>query len=74
MLDGKTFVLTGTLSEARTHMQERIEAAGGKVTSAVSGHTDYVVAGENPGAKLRKAETLGVAVIDESELRRLLGS
>lgn len=74
LLEGKTFVLTGTLNEARTRVQERIEAAGGKVTSAVSGHTDYVVAGENPGAKLRKAETLGVAVINESELRRMLGS
>jgi DNA ligase (NAD+) len=74
LLEGKAFVLTGTLNEARTRVQERIEAAGGKVTSTVSGHTDYVVAGENPGAKLRKAETLGVAVIDESELRRILGS
>ncbi len=73
-LEGKSFVLTGTLSEPRTRVQERIEAAGGKLTSSISSRTDYVVAGESPGSKLRKAETLGVAVIDEAELRRLLAS
>ncbi len=73
-LEGKSFVLTGTLSEPRTRVQERIEAAGGKLTSSISSRTDYVVTGESPGSKLRKAETLGVAVIDEAELRRLLAS
>jgi DNA ligase (NAD+) len=73
-LTGKTFVLTGTLSEPRPRVQERIEAAGGKVTSSLSAKTDYVVAGESPGSKQRKAENLGVAVIDENELRRILKS
>jgi DNA ligase (NAD+) len=72
-LEGKTFVLTGTLSEPRSRVQERIEAAGGKVLSSISGKTDYLVAGEAPGSKLRRAEELGVSVIDEGALRRLLG-
>lgn len=73
-LKGKSFVLTGTLSEPRATVQERIEAAGGKVTSSVSSRTDYVVTGESPGTKLRKAESLGLTTIDEAELRQLLES
>lgn len=73
-LKGKSFVLTGTLSEPRATLQERIEAAGGKVTSSVSSRTDYVVTGESPGTKLRKAESLGLTTIDEAELRQLLES
>jgi DNA ligase (NAD+) len=73
-LEGKSFVLTGTLSEPRATVQERIEAAGGKVTSSVSSRTDYVVTGESPGTKLRKAESLGLTTIDEAELQRLLDS
>ncbi|NRA02392.1 MAG: NAD-dependent DNA ligase LigA [Myxococcales bacterium] len=71
-LSGRVFVITGTLSEPRTRLQERIQAAGGKVTSALSQHTDYLVAGENPGSKLRKATELGVEVIAEPELRALI--
>ncbi len=72
--EGTSFVLTGTLSEPRSTVQERIEAAGGKVTSSVSNRTDYVVTGESPGTKLRKAESLGLTTIDEAELQRLLKS
>mgnify|MGYP003322517587 CR=1 FL=1 len=71
-LDGRVFVITGTLSEPRARLQTRIQNAGGKVTSAISKNTDYLVAGEKAGTKLRKAETLGVEVLDEQGLRALL--
>ncbi len=72
-LAGKTFVLTGTLPNlTRDEARELIEARGGKVSGSVSKKTDYVVAGADPGSKLAKAEALGVAVIDEGQLRRLL--
>ncbi|MEA2154001.1 MAG: ligase [Solirubrobacteraceae bacterium] len=74
-LAGKTFVLTGTLPDlTREQATERIEGAGGKVTSGVSKKTDYVVAGASPGSKLEKAERLGVAVLDEAGLLELLPS
>jgi DNA ligase (NAD+) len=71
-LDGKSFVLTGTLSRPRAEVQALIEAAGGKVTGTVSKKTDYVVAGESPGSKARKAAELEVPVLDEDGLRALL--
>jgi DNA ligase (NAD+) len=72
-LHGKAFVLTGTLDTlTREEAAALIVAAGGKVTGSVSAKTDYVVAGSEPGSKLRKAESLGVPVLDEDGLRRLL--
>ncbi|MGE5281223.1 MAG: NAD-dependent DNA ligase LigA [Chloroflexota bacterium] len=73
-LEGKTLVLTGTLPElTRDEAGNLIKAAGGKVTSSVSKKTDYVVAGDDPGSKLEKAQTLDVEVLDESGLLKLLG-
>lgn len=71
-LAGLTFVLTGALSEPRDAVARRIERAGGKVVSAVSKKTNYVVAGSDAGSKLEKAVQLGVAVLDEEGLARLL--
>jgi DNA ligase (NAD+) len=72
-LRDQTFVLTGTLPDlTREEATERIVAAGGKVTSSVSKKTSYVVAGDSPGSKLEKAERLGVPVIDETGLLKLL--
>ncbi len=74
VLAGKTFVLTGTLpSLSREEAKAMIEAQGGKVAGSVSKKSDYVVAGEEAGSKLEKAQALGVAVIDEAQLRTLLG-
>jgi DNA ligase (NAD+) len=73
-LHGKTFVITGTLSTPRDDMIARIEAAGGKVTGGVSKKTNYLVAGDEPGSKLDKAAKLGVEVLDETGLERLLAS
>jgi DNA ligase (NAD+) len=72
-LDGKTFVITGTLPNlSRDEASSRIKRAGGKVTGSVSKKTDYVVAGDSPGSKLAKAEDLDVEVIDEAKLEKLL--
>ena len=72
-LTGLTLVLTGTLPNlSREDAKEMIEAAGGKVAGSVSKKTDYVIAGADAGSKLDKAEALGIAILDEAGLKRLL--
>ncbi|HET7589372.1 MAG TPA: NAD-dependent DNA ligase LigA [Solirubrobacterales bacterium] len=72
-LEGKTVVLTGTLPElTREEAAALVKAAGGKVTNSVSKKTDYVVAGDNPGSKLAKAEKFGTEILDGEGLRALV--
>ena len=74
-LAGKTFVLTGTLPTlSREDAKALLEAAGAKVAGSVSKKTDYVVAGEEAGSKLEKAQALGVAVLDEAGMQALLAT
>lgn len=72
-LAGKTCVITGTLSQPRDQIKRRLEALGARVTGSVSKKTDYLIAGEEAGSKLSKAKTLGVEVIREAQLTRMLG-
>jgi DNA ligase (NAD+) len=72
-LRGLTFVLTGTLPRlSRDEAKRLIESRGGKVSGSVSGKTSYIVAGEDPGSKLTKAQDLGVAVLNERQLLELI--
>ncbi|MGD9045902.1 MAG: NAD-dependent DNA ligase LigA [Desulfobacterales bacterium] len=72
-LQGQVFVLTGALQDfTRSQAKALIEGAGGKVSGSVSGNTDYLIAGESPGAKLERAKNLGVKIIDEAQLKELL--
>ncbi|MDQ2965339.1 MAG: NAD-dependent DNA ligase LigA, partial [Chloroflexota bacterium] len=72
-LAGRTVVVTGTLEGfSREEAEEAIRTAGGKAGGSVSKKTDWLVAGENAGSKLAKAEKLGVPVLDEAGFRRLL--
>ena len=71
--EGKTFVLTGTLSQfTRTQASEIIETYGGKTSSSVSKKTDFVLAGEAAGSKLQKAQDLGVKIISEDEFSAMI--
>jgi len=73
-LAGKQFVLTGTLpTYSRDQAKQLIEERGGRVVGSVSKKTDYVVVGADPGSKLEKARALGIKILDEAELRKLLG-
>jgi len=72
-LSGKTFVLTGTMSNmTRDEAKDKIQAAGGKVTGSVSKKTNFVVYGDNAGSKLTKAQKLGIETIDEEALQKIL--
>ena len=74
-LTGKTFVLTGTLPTlSRDEASRLIREAGGNVTGSVSKNTDYVLAGEEAGSKLEKAQKLGVKIIDEKEFLKMCGA
>ena len=73
-LTDRVFVFTGALQNfTRSEAKALIEAAGGKVSGSVSGRTDYVVAGDSPGSKLERARELGVEIIDEAMLSKMLG-
>ena len=73
LLAGKTFVITGTLTNlTRDEAKSRLVSLGGKVTGSVSKKTDYVVVGTDPGSKFDKAQSLGVAILDEEHLLALL--
>ena len=72
-LEGKTFVLTGTLIEyTRQEATDLIEKMGGKTSSSVSKKTDYVLAGEEAGSKLTKAQDLGITILTEEEFKRMI--
>lgn len=74
-LSGKTFVFTGSLSNfTRKEAQRRVEALGGRATSSVSGETDFLVVGENPGSKLDQAREQDVAVLEEKDFLKLIES
>ena len=73
VLAGKQFVLTGTLSKfSRDEAKKKIESLGGRVTSAVSTKTDYIVAGKDAGSKLTKAKKIEITVLDEKEFQKLI--
>ncbi|MCW3130240.1 MAG: NAD-dependent DNA ligase LigA [Methanophagales archaeon] len=74
ILEGKTFVFTGRISIPREKAKSIVERFGGRVAASVSKRTDYVVAGEEAGSKLEKAEKLGVRIMDEEEFRELVFS
>jgi DNA ligase (NAD+) len=71
-LSGKTIVFTGELEQiSRQEAESLVRRAGGNASSSVSGKTDFVVAGDNPGSKYEKAKTLKVRIIDEKEFMKL---
>jgi DNA ligase (NAD+) len=72
-IEGKTFVVTGSLENFSRHqIEELIRRAGGNASSSVSKNTDYLIAGKDPGSKFEKAKELGVKIINEKEFERLI--
>lgn len=72
-IEGKTFVVTGTLeSFSRGQIEELIRKSGGNASSSISNNTDYVVAGKDPGSKFEKAKELNIKIIDENEFKKLI--
>ncbi len=73
LLQGKQFVLTGTLTKySRDEAKEMIVNSGGRVTSSVTKNTDYILAGEKPGSKYEKAKTLNIKIINERTFEKML--
>ena len=73
LFTNKTFVITGTLTNPRDVVKEKIESVGGKVSDSVSKKTDFLVLGENPGSKYSRAKDLGISIISEKDLIEMLG-
>ena len=71
-LAGKTFCITGTLSQPRDVFKQMIEDLGGKVTGSVTSKTDYLLAGEGGGSKHAKADSIGVPIINETQFKELI--
>ena len=67
-LAGKTLVITGTLSQPRDVLKDRLQALGAKVTGSLSRNTHYLIAGADPGSKYAKAQELGIPILDEAGL------
>lgn len=73
-INGKTFVITGTLSKPRDEIKEVLENLGANVTGSVTKKTDYVIVGENPGSKYDKAKSLGISILSESDYENLINN
>jgi DNA ligase (NAD+) len=71
-LINKRFVITGTMSKSRNELKELIETMGGKVSESVSGQTDYLLIGQNPGRKLEKAKELSIKIISEDDFEKMI--
>ena len=71
-INGKTFVITGTLSKPRDEFKEKLESLGANVTTSVTKKTDYVLAGEKAGSKLDKAKELNIKIINEDEYLKMI--
>jgi DNA ligase (NAD+) len=69
---GKSFVITGTLSQSRSHFETLIKENGGKVSSSISAKTSYLLCGEDPGSKFDKAKELSISILGEQDFKKLI--